>query len=588
MEKIKFIESFHIFFKIIHLISAKRLIYFIIQLCSLTIQKFIPVISLLVMQKILNIIQLETFELYTALKLVLIYISLDIIQILIQSFSNFYTTVFTMKFNLWIKDKVLHKISALSIKEYEDSEIYDTIQRAQYAENGTLISYCNAFLQVIAITLSSTSYLVILFSLEIWILPIILAFPIIKYLITLKINKERFEIVYNRTGNERKRWYLNFLLTTGNMLKEIKLNALSNYFISQYNSFTKDFNKEDLSVNNKALLQNTAFSIFEQLVDGGIFAYIIIEGICGNILIGSVVTYTRSIIQTKTCIQNILLQCAEIERYKLNILQILKLLDLEEEKLGVGIKINSIDSIEVKNLYYKYTNSNVYALKNISFSLQRGESLLIIGENGSGKTTLSKILLGLYLDYEGEILINGIELRRLDISSYRKICSALFQDFSKYEATLRENIAYGNLEYLQDCIGLSQLYDKFNLSKLNLSSNKKEALNQQLGNWFEHGRQLSIGQWQRLALSRAFAKKGDLYILDEPGASLDSISDSELTHIYHSMLQDKMGIIISHRLQTIHKYVSNIIILQEGSIIEYGTHESLMGSSMYTKLFGTL
>lgn len=573
------ISSLRFFKKAIQLIGSLSRCYVWVQLFLTIVLNVSPVLSLLIMQMILNALQLAFVDIMHIIKLILIYVFLDLIQSFIQALANLYTSKVELNFNLWLKKKLLLKTASLSVQDFEASETYDLIRRAQYAENGSIIYFVNTSIQIIGVLISSLSYLLILFTLDIKLLPCVLFVPIIKYIISVKINNKRFALVYNRAPDERKQWYWSFLLTNGVAVKELKLNNLADFFVSEFEKLTNIFNNQDYNLSKKSIIQMLIFTLIEQIIDGCIFLYIILRGIGGEILIGSVVTYTRSIIQAKSSVKNILSKYAEVKRHELNISQIYQLLDLtEEETTNSGIKITSLESIEINNLSYRYKCSKKYVLKNISFKMKKGDVFALVGANGSGKSTLSKILLGLYLDYEGEILINGIELRKLDIKAYRNLCGGLFQDFLKYEATVAENIMYGSLELLNNECRINEIYDIFKLNKLSPAEDRNKILQMQLGHWFEKGKQISIGQWQRLALSRVFAKEAELYILDEPSASLDSLSEKELLCACFSEMKtrDKIGIIIVHRLQNIERYANYIIVLENGEIVEMGASKELI------------
>lgn len=192
--------------------------------------------------------------------------------------------------------------------------------------------------------------------------------------------------------------------------------------------------------------------------------------------------------------------------------------------------------------------------------------------------------MGFYQNYEGEILINEINLELIDRLSLLERISTLFQDFAKYETTLRKNIAFGNLEILNKNEDLNSILNKF---KINDMINESEIeLDTQLGSLFDNGINLSMGQWQRVALARAFAKNSDLYILDEPNAAMDLITEYEIFELYKSILENKMGIIIIHKLNYITKIVDKIIVLDEGELVESGTHENLIkNNKLYYRLY---
>lgn len=185
-------------------------------------------------------------------------------------------------------------------------------------------------------------------------------------------------------------------------------------------------------------------------------------------------------------------------------------------------------------------------------------------------------------DFDGEILINGISIRNIDIDSYREKLGFLFQDFLKFEATFRENIFYGNLSLMKNDKVLSDTIDKFNLNEII----EKNIYDTQLGYWFDSGKQISEGQWHRVALARTFIKNADVYLLDEPNSSLDPLTENSLSNLYSTVFENKIGIIITHRFISIVKKVDKIIVIDKGEIVENGTHEYLLeNKKLYSKLY---
>ena len=306
-------------------------------------------------------------------------------------------------------------------------------------------------------------------------------------------------------------------------------------------------------------------------------------GFIGNILIGDVITYIKAISNSKSNITSILVGLSNMVSKSLFLGQLFEFFDLKEEDISNKIKIDEIREIEIRNLYYKYNSSKEYVLKNVNLRINKNEKIAILGMNGSGKTTLIKLIMGFYRNYEGNILINGIEVRDIDKESLLKEISTLFQDFVKYEANFRENISYSNLKIMSEDEKIKNIAKKFNFLDLIDSYDKK--LDTQLGMWFDDGVNLSMGQWQKIALARAFAKNSSMYILDEPNASMDAITEKEISDLYENILENKIGIIIAHRFLNIVNIVDKIIVLQNGEIIESESHEELIKKgNIYKKL----
>lgn len=234
----------------------------------------------------------------------------------------------------------------------------------------------------------------------------------------------------------------------------------------------------------------------------------------------------------------------------------------------------------MKNISYKYRESDRYTLNNINLSLFKGEFTVIMGYNGAGKSTLMKIIMGLYSDYEGDIYINGINLKSMNKSNYRGHISTLFQDYIKYETKISENVFLGNLGDFEDVDKLKDILKKVGLEDL------IGIQNQMLGYQFHEGRQISTGQWQKLALGRAIIRESEMYILDEPNSSLDLISEKLILDTIYNEIENKIGVMIGHRFNNIILKSDKIIVLNKGEIIEQGTHRSLLeNEGVYRELY---
>ena len=557
--------------------------YMFISLLSAIIGGLIPPLSLIMMQEIINMIQLKN-GINNVFFYIVIYLGIDLLQNIYNNFVSYYNSKFSMKFSLELSESILTKASKLSLSDYENSKTYDLINRAQNEGGTKLLTYFTDFVSIVTQIITLFSYLIILLTFKYWIVLIIAIMPIIKYIANNKYNLISFKISRERTNDYRRSWYINYLLTYGNFFKELKTFNLFNYFIDKYRGYIKKFNKQDLEITKSRIVIFSILSIIETIIDGLIFTYTVFLGLNGSILIGNVITYTRTITGSKSYITSILLNISNIIRESLFIDQLFEYFDLPEINNEEKITIDEIKTIEIKDLYFKYPNSKEYSLKNINLTIKNSEKIALLGINGSGKTTLVKIIMGFYSDYEGDVFINGINLKDINKASLLSRISTLFQDFVRYEATIRENIAYSNLNIMNSDNVLNEIANKFKLSEI-IDTNTN-GLDTQLGMWFDEGKNLSMGQWQRVALSRAFAKDSDLYILDEPNAAMDLITEYKISKLYGEILQDKIGIIIAHKIGNIIKVVDRIIVIDNGEIIEDGNHEKLLiNKGLYATLY---
>lgn len=552
--------------------------YIFIALATTIVLGLVPATSLKVMQYIINSIQISRSKFNDILYLIIIYFCIDLFQMVIQAILGYYNTKFNLKFDLFVKKNLLMTASKLHLKQYENSEVYDLIQRAQAESEGKLISFFSKFMTIIHNLIILLSYLIILSEFSIWIIPIIMTIPIIEYFISNHLNEKQFNVIRNRTNEERKTWYYSYIITNGNSYKELKIYNLFNHFIEQYEKYKVKFNNQDMKISKEKLVKLSILDLFEQILNGLLFVYIVYNGFIGFILIGSVITYTRAVISTKGQIQIILKMISNLRKENLYINQLFEFIDLSETSANntthEGVKIKEINEIVIEHLYYKYRSEEDYVLKDVSLKFNKGEFYTIVGRNGSGKSTLAKILLGFYDDYEGSILINGTDLRLIDKDSYISNVSSLFQDFTKFEGSIRENIAYGNMSLVKDDKSIFNIINKFGIT--DIMNNKKKLLDTQLGYWFNSGKQISSGEWQKIALSRCIIKECDFYILDEPNATLDTISEFEISKMYKGLFKNKIGLIIAHKFNNFIENTNNIIVLDKGKIIEQGNHESLI------------
>lgn len=568
--------------KILNEIWAFNRFYILLSIISVFIEGITPSLLLIIMQNIINSIQInEKFG--NIMKLLLIYILIDLFKELFLIFENYYNTKFEKDFELSISTKIFSKAERIKLSDYENSNTYDVINRAQNEGGSRIISFYTSLLSIFSSIVTLITYALIIISFKPWIIVIIIWVPILKFIIETKYSKKVYELIYDRTNDQRKTWYINYILTFGNFYREIKLFNLFEFFINKYKKYVEKFNFDDLYLLKSRSISSLFICFVDFFIDGSLFIYISLLGIRGSILLGNMLTYINVIISCKNSITSTLMSFSQMIRESLYIEQLFYFFSLSEENNKGKIRVSKIEKIEFINVSYKYKNAAGYALKNINLEISEDEKVAIIGINGSGKSTLVKLIMGFYDDYEGSILINSIDLKLIDKSSLRKRVSALFQDYIRYESTFKENILYGDINGCDSNLFLD-LIKAFKFNKM-LDSFQR-GVNTQLGNWFDEGINLSNGEWQKIALARAFAKKADVFILDEPNSAMDVITETETSQACKKLLEDKIGIIITHKLNNSLNELDNIIILDKGKIKEEGKHNDLLLlRGVYYRLF---
>ncbi|MCR4955278.1 MAG: ABC transporter ATP-binding protein/permease [Lachnospiraceae bacterium] len=526
-------------------------------------------------QKIMNSIQ-EREGIVIIVRWISVYVGLDLLQGGVEYWFGYYKLRFSQNYDLFYKRRVLEEAEKLSLKDYENSQTYDMISKAQLGGEGKARSFFDTLVNLIASIAEIITYLIIIIRFRSWLAWLVMTVPIAKYIISSRINEEQFNAVMRRTNEARKGWYYEHILVNGEAYKELKLYRLFKYFRDRFYRINEDFNREDLQIKKKETMEMGAITLMESCIDGGIYFFVISECISGKILLGNLTAYMRSVEALKSLVTSFLQTLALLKQNSMYIDSLRCFLQLADEtEPSSNCEIGTIDSIEVKHLYYRYRQSSEYVLKDVNFSIKRNERIAIVGQNGSGKSTLLKIIMGFYEDYEGEVYINGVELRDIDNENLMKHIAALFQDFFRYEATVRENIAFGNIEHMDDDEYLLQEMKKVQADELAT----EKGLDTQIGYLFDEGRQLSLGQWQRVGLARAFIKDADLYILDEPNAALDPIAEYQLAQLYKSILLGKIGIVVAHRFQHLIIEMDKILVMDEGKIVGIGSHDELINSN---------
>ena len=579
--------SFQYLLRVLKLLNSIGKIYiFPITLLGLA-SSVIPSVSACVMQEIINSLQVSTGNLRHILMLLLAYVALDVFQSTFSVISGYCERRFQMKGNLAVQMSILEKTKEFSLKDFEDSETYDLLQRAMKVNFTRIFGFFKSFLMLAQSLINIVLFSLILFSWKWWLVPLILIVPAVNTCVNTYFGKKQFLIVKRRSAGERKAWYFQYLLTRDTAFKEIKLFDLGDHLREEFKSLHLGFISQDRELLDQRMLANSLLIFLEDAVSVFILGYMILQAFASRILLGDLTTYLRSVSSVKSYAQSFLTQITAIYENVLYIGQYFELLDkkcisevptVETTPQREGSRL--IPSIEIRDLSYRYKSQFNYALRHVNLKIEGGSLVAFIGVNGSGKSTLVKILSTLYQDYEGEIYFGNRELSSLQREEVRKKIGILFQDFVRYELSARENIAFGSLSKMGDSEKLQAVLQDVGLQK------RIRDLDMQLGAWFDEGVQLSGGEWLKVALGRAFIRDAELYLLDEPNAALDSISERVILRAFQKLVNGKIGIIVSHRIASIKDVVDQIVVFHNGAIDAVGTHEELLEkSTVYREMF---
>lgn len=544
----------------------------------------LPIVSLYISQELINSLVTIRKDVSVVISIFLTYLGVSFCSELISQVSEYYNGKFQLNIGYKLNYKVMKKSSNLALKDFENPEIYDKLERVTKE-----ISY-KPYQIIQAIITMTTSFVTLLSSIAFlmsWnpkVSLLLLVIPVISLFYFLKIGQQEFFIHWKRAGQERKSWYISYILTHDFSFKELKLYNLKDYLLNKYWDIKKSFIDQDTKILRKKTYLNLIYEIAVQLVGAVIIFIAIMSAFAGKIMVGNVMSYIRSVSLVQSHSQSIMTSIYSIYNSNLYMNQLYEFLELREEK-NQGHKkqiVEPIHSVIFQNVSFIYPNQGEQTLNHINVSLNKGERIAIVGPNGSGKSTFIKLLTGLYEVQQGDILVNGVNIKELDMDSYMEQIAALFQDFMKYEMTLKENIGFGQIDKLHKT---NKMHEVLDIVKADfLKGHSSYQFDTQLGLWFDEGRQLSGGQWQKIALARTYFREASLYILDEPSSALDPIAEKETFDTFFSLSKDKIGIFISHRLVAA-KLADRIIVMDKGEIVGIGTHEELLKTCpLYKKM----
>jgi ATP-binding cassette subfamily B protein len=493
---------------------------------------------------------------------------------------------------------ILEKALTLELRHFEDPEFYDQLVRARREASSRPLSVVTGLFLLAQNLITLAGYAVILFRFSALAVIALVVASLPATLMEIRYSNQAFRQRNRRAPESRRLSYLEHVLADDEHAKEVKTLGLGDLLLRRYKDLSETFYDEDRRLTSKRALWGLGLTLVGTIAFYGSYAAMALSAAAGLLTLGTMVLYVAAFRQGQQAFQAILNAIGGMYEDSLYMSNLFSYLDLDTGPPRVsaaapatganGAAKNGARSpgsgIVFEDVGFRYPGSERWSLRHVSVVVPAGEKLALVGHNGAGKTTFIKLLTRLYDPTEGRILLDGKELRDWDRSTLLRRIGVVFQDFNEYQFDFQENVGLGSAEHLEDDARVERAIDLGGAREVveSLANGKKT----QLGRWFKDGVELSGGQWQKVALARAFMREeADILVLDEPTAALDAEAEHAVFERFKSLAKGRTAILISHRFPTV-RMADRILVLEDGHVIEEGTHDMLLGQrGEYARLF---
>jgi len=493
--------------------------------------------------------------------------------------------------------RILEKAEKLSLRHFEDATFYDKLTRARREASTRPLSLIQSNFQVIRHGLTLAGYVALLIRFSGWMALAVLIATVPAFIAEARFSGAAFRLRNWRSPDSRRLTYLEYVLGNDEHAKEVKLFGLAPLLLGRYRHLAESFLADDRRLAVRRMAWGYALSLLSTVVFYGCYAMIVAATVRGRLSLGDMTLYLVAFRQGQQSFQSVLAALGgmyEDTLYMSNLFEYFAIETEERKAIGPVAVVRAEDGIRFEGVGFRYpaggdaasggAGAEKWALRNVDVFVPKGQSLALVGENGAGKTTFIKLLAGLYDPTEGRVLLDGRDVRAWDERELRARIGVIFQDFNEYQLALRENVAFGSVDHLDNELRVGRAVEQGGAK--DLVATLAGGLDTQLGRWFAGGVELSGGQWQKVALARAFMREeADILILDEPTAALDAEAEHAVFQRFRALAQGRTTILISHRFPTV-RMADRIIVIEKGHIIEEGTHAELLAAgARYAHLF---
>lgn len=519
------------------------------------------------------------------------YLALEFALVLIGSMTgqvrSLFDRIIQSQLTNHVNSLIIRKAISLDLQFFENPIFYDTLQNARRQADVSALNIVNATLQMVQQVITLISLVILLLRFSPWLAVIIFVSAIPSFLSQSQYAEKAFRAVSRRAPESRLINYLETLLTGNDTVKEIKLFGLGEPLLKRYQTLFTQFYLEDRAIAVRRTIAGSGWGMLSTLTYYGSYAWIVLRTIAGLITLGDMTMFLAIFRQSQSSIRSLLDSLNRLYESNLFLDNLMTFLKLQPQLVapvnGLVVPAPISHGIEFKNVSFCYPGSDVYVLKDINLHIKPGERIALVGLNGAGKTTLIKLLTRLYDPTEGQVLLDGKDLREYNLTSLHQRFGVIFQDFVRYQFTVRENIGFGQVDALED---LDRIKDAANRGGASpIIEKMAQGYETMLGRRWEKGQELSGGQWQKIALARAFMREAEVLVLDEPTSALDAEAEYEVFKRFGELIEDRIAVLISHRFSTV-RMADRIVVLSAGKILELGSHTELIQlDGAYARLF---
>jgi len=521
---------------------------------------------------------------------VLIYVLVELGLVLLLTASQRLNTLCQSILRALLGNKInvmiLEKALTLELGHFEDSEYYDKLVRARREASSRPLSLIVKTFDLFRDVITLVTIGIFLFQFSAWASILLLIAGVPAFAAENKFSGEAFRNQRRRSAERRLQIYLEMVLTREDGVKEVKLFQLGKHFLKRYIEIFNRIYREDKSLVLRRTAWGYIFGLLASLSFYFAYGWVGFSAILGVITIGQMTMYIAQFRIGQNAVTSSLTAINGMYEDNLYLSNLDEYMTHEVPELSGTKAYGPIrgDGVRFEDVSFIYPGSAKPALDKISIHIKPGESLAIVGENGSGKTTLIKLLTRLYKPTSGRIFLEGLDIEEWDIDVLRKKVGVIFQDFNRYQLVVGENIGIGDIKDTDDLERVQEAAQKGMADSF--IKDLPDAYSTQLGAWFKNGRELSGGQWQKIALSRAFMRKSaDILVLDEPTAAIDAKAEAEIFAHFRELTKNRISIIISHRFSTV-RMADHIIVFEKGRVVEEGSHPELIEKQgIYENLF---